>query len=160
MSVTRFPSTSKTETTERNRARHVGRLSYPRSMGRIFGQFIGMLLLVAVPLAAPAQASPEDPYGDDYVAIAINPITGESAYGMSGTQEHAIEITMTMCQAKGPCLVAQAMHHGCVGIAFDPVSRVWASGRGVDELSAATEASVKLPDPVSDQARSGGYCSS
>jgi hypothetical protein len=41
-------STSKTETTEGNRARHVGPRSYPRSLGRILAQLIGTLLLVGI----------------------------------------------------------------------------------------------------------------
>lgn len=101
----------------------------------------------AIASSAPAAATPDDPYGEDWVAIAVAPAIDQALwYGRSGTSEHATQIAMDGCNqiSQGnPCYVASAIQYGCVVVSVNPQTRSWAGGRGPNEDSAMNDAAAK-----------------
>jgi hypothetical protein len=98
------------------------------------------------PTTAVAHASPEDPYGDDYIAVAVSPATGGGGYGASGTMDDATHIALLQCHeyTGSECVIATAIHHGCVSLATN-IDGQWRGGRGPDEAAARADAIVGLP---------------
>ena len=114
---------------------------------------------LTIALAPAANASPEDPHGDDYVAIAISPSTLVGAYGSDGTAEGADNIALSECaqSGAGDCIIAQATRYGCVAYVFKTDTHQWAGGRGPDADAAVADAQARLP--IAD-GQPGAHCSS
>ncbi|WP_328360994.1 DUF4189 domain-containing protein [Mycobacterium sp. NBC_00419] len=101
-----------------------------------------MMWSVAPPFA---HASPEDPYGNDWVAMAVAPTAPGTpmSYGLAGTQEEAVGIAMDLCtkgSAGHPCYVVSTIEYGCVAAAINERTGAFTGGRGPDETSAIQEA--------------------
>ena len=121
--------------------------------------FLVIPLLAGLTFSAVANATPENPYGDDYVALAINPETGSVSFGTSGTPDGAASIAMVQCNGHGgPCVIAQAMQYGCVAVAWDPVGSHWAGGQGSAPDVAAAVALTNLGS-ISPDGQVLGHCS-
>lgn len=127
-------------------------------------RILATLAVCALIVAAPAAwATPDDPHGDDWVAIAHSPgspIPG--GYGGSGTPEGAAQIALTECQTGspvGPCMVIVTIEYGCVAVAINTKNGQWAGGRGADMAAANEDAAAKLPPFQYGDVRSGGKCS-
>lgn len=103
-----------------------------------------------LPVAAlPAQDSSQliATGGDDqYVALAISPVTAQIGWGTAGTQGRADEIANAECVAASGagCQVAAEMHNGCVAIVL--TSSSFQGGNGVTSAEAVMAASSRLPD--------------
>jgi hypothetical protein len=50
--------------------------------------------VVSAPISA---ASPEDPYGEDWVAVALSPEAGIGTYGAAGNPDQATQIALDEC---------------------------------------------------------------
>lgn len=79
---------------------------------------------------------------DEFVALAIWPVTGIGGYGTAGTKDRAIQIALAECQAAtgGVCQVAAGMHNGCAAYAIDPSAPAWHGGSGTDPTSVGADA--------------------
>ncbi|WP_328360986.1 DUF4189 domain-containing protein [Mycobacterium sp. NBC_00419] len=111
-----------------------------------------MMWNVATPVA---HASPEDPYGNDWVALAIAPFAPgtPTKFGIAGTQDEAVRIAMDFCN-KGssgyPCYVGSTTEYGCVAVVINHRSGSFSGGRGPDLNSAIQDAAngtATDPDP-------------
>ncbi len=120
-------------------------------MHRIAAAKIGVLASAAMmwSVATPAaHASPEDPYGNDWVALAVAPFAPGMPvkYGIAGTQDEAVRIAMDFCgEASGgqPCYVASTTQYGCVAVGLNLRSRSFTGGLGPDEAAAMQDAANK-----------------
>lgn len=124
-------------------------------MGRLLVALAVMGALAGAPVAA---ATPEDPYGEDWVAIALAPADGGGGYGASGTPDDAVKIALDECSHHGKCVVASAIEYGCVAFVLDTQNH-WAGGRGPDKDAAMNDAVGKLPDPSAAGMTGGSACS-
>ncbi len=116
------------------------------------------LLSAGLALPAVADATPEDPYGDDYVALSVNPQTGRMFFGTSGTSDGAANIAMAQCNSLGgPCVIAGGIQYGCVAVAWNPDGS-WAGGQGNARDVASAIALSKLGG-LGPGGRVGGHCS-
>lgn len=123
-------------------------------------KFTLALLATAIVLAPTAAASPEDPDGEDWVAIAVAPEASKMTYGSAGSRERAVEIAMDECVSRSDgtrCVMATAIHYGCVAAALDPQTGSWAGGRGDTQEAATADALSKLSADASPVG--GGHCS-
>ncbi len=117
-------------------------------MHRIAAAKIGVLASAAMMWSAvtpAAHASPEDPYGYDWVALAVAP----SAPGMpvkwsrAGTQDEAVRQVMDFCNKDSgghPCYIASVTEYGCVAADLNHRSGAFVGGRGPDRDSAMQDA--------------------
>jgi Domain of unknown function (DUF4189) len=109
------------------------------------------LAAAALLLAPVVNASPEDPHGDDYAAVALSPSVGIGGYGSDGTADGAARIALSECargSGAGDCVVTSAIHHGCVLYVISEDGQQWAGGRGPDPAAALADAQSKLPVSV------------
>lgn len=119
--------------------------------------------IVAPSTVQSAWASPEDPYGSDWIAIAISPENRNGGYGGGGMPEEAIRIAMDECVIRSNgnrCVFVTAQQYGCVAFGIDHRTNSWAGGRGPTEEAALQEVALTLPpdfDP--QQVSSGTACS-
>lgn len=111
-------------------------------------------------LTAPtASATPDDPYGDDWVAMAVSPAGGDGGYGASGTQDGAVQIALSECgQHSSGCVIVSSIEYGCVAFARDGKTH-WAGGRGPDKDAAVNDAAAKLPGYNPATLTGGSACS-
>ncbi|BBZ77756.1 hypothetical protein MANY_30930 [Mycolicibacterium anyangense] len=118
-------------------------------MNRIAAAKFGALAaVVTIWSVAPtfARASPEDPYGEDWVALVVAPFAPEPSikYGMAGTQDEAVRIAMDLCNrenaGKYPCYVGSTTEYGCAAVAINQRTGGFTGGRGPDEASALQDA--------------------
>lgn len=122
-----------------------------------------LLLAIALQCAAPGHASPEDPYADDWVAMAYSPTTGSGGWGTSGTDLGANSIALSECTKNGgasDCVLTATTHLGCVAYATTAAG-IWVSGQGPDEGGAIQDAAnVASARPDADSFTLGGvHCS-
>lgn len=117
-------------------------------MHRIAAARFGVLASAAMvwSVAAPvAHGSPEDPYGDDWVALAVAPFAPGMpvTLGSAGTQDEAVRIAKDLCNAGSgghPCYVASTIQYGCVAVDLNHRSRSFVGGRGPDRETAMQDA--------------------
>lgn len=118
---------------------------------------------VAVSWCGTAQASPEDPYGSDWVAVAVAPtVSGSASYGGGGNPDDAIKIAMDECGARSAgarCVLAEVMEYGCVAEVVNNKTQAWAGGRGPTVEAATADASTQLPPFELGDVTGGGWCS-
>lgn len=104
----------------------------------------GILIAAALALllAIPASATPEDPFADDYVALAYSPTEGVGGWGTSGTEDGAQSIAMDHCQHAGgtACMFAGSNEYGCVAYVTNPATGHWTGGSGPDPVAAVADA--------------------
>lgn len=118
----------------------------------------------ALVFAATAQASPENPYADDWVALAYSPSTNQGGWGTSGTDLGANSIALAQCgQNSGnaiDCVLTATTHVGCVAYAAGPAG-AWVGGQGPDEGGAIQDAANQaLARPDASAYNLGGvHCS-
>lgn len=127
------------------------------------GEFIigAASLIVAAALSpAVASATPENPHGDDFIAVAVSPSVLEAAsYGGSGTQQGAITIALDGCKTRSqgqPCYVASVIQYGCVSFLVHPPTQAWSGGKGPDPDAATLDAARKLPADLNPAEIVGG----
>lgn len=91
-----------------------------------------VLITMALLCAVPAHASPEDPDGNDWVAIAVAPANGVATYGGGGTHDEAIRIAMDECHQRtsGRCEMAKVLEYGCAAYTWNIHTQSWAGGAG------------------------------
>ncbi len=104
-----------------------------------------MVWSVATPVA---HASPEDPYGEDWVALAVAPFAPEMlvTWGTAGTQDEAVRIAMDFCNQRSgghPCYVGATTEYGCVAVDLNHRSRSFTNGQGPNEAAAMQDAANK-----------------
>jgi hypothetical protein len=104
---------------------------------------------VTVTAPPPAAVAPtQDADDDQYVAVAISPVTRWSGYGTAGTIERARTIALNECKIHGGneslCSVAESAHYGCVAVAID-ASGSFKGAKGPDPDSARQAALASLP---------------
>lgn len=113
--------------------------------------------------AVPSAASPEDPFGEDWVAIALAPETGNViTYGSAGSSDEATGIAMSECTQRSAghkCRIATAIEYGCAAGAINVKTFAWSGGRGPDLDSAVADAMSKLPPFDPGDVAAGGHCS-
>jgi hypothetical protein len=112
--------------------------------------------------AAPAVATPDDPYGEDWVAMAISPEAHIGTYGAAGSADVATQIAMDECAQRSNgarCLIATATQYGCVAYGIDIRTNAWAGGRGPDEDAALRDVATKLPAFTEGDVVGGPACS-
>lgn len=128
--------------------------------GKTLAGVLAATYVIAAPIAA---GTPEDPFGDDWVAIALSPENRNGGYGSSGTPEHAVQIAMDECAARSNgtrCVLGSAIQYGCVAYGIDHRTNAWAGGRGPNEDAAMQEVAAKLPPGfVPDETSGGAACS-
>lgn len=83
--------------------------------------------------------------GDDYVALAISPLTSIVGWGTAESQLRADAIAISECaKASGDvCQLAAEMHNGCVAIAVNPT--MFHGGYGPTTAEAIMSAGAGLP---------------
>lgn len=127
------------------------------------GKLLCSAILAIGFVAAPAaSASPEDPYGDDWVAIAISPQHPPGGYGAAGNPDQASQIAMDECTQRSagtPCYVADVIEYGCVSAVINNKTGGWAGGRGPNQDAANMDAASKLPPYTTGDVTGGGACS-
>ncbi|QEM43567.1 DUF3761 domain-containing protein [Mycolicibacterium grossiae] len=102
------------------------------------------LPVAALPAQDPSQLIATG--GDDqYVALAISPVTAQIGWGTANTQGRADGIANAECVAASGagCQVAAEMHNGCVAIVL--TSSSFQGGNGVTSAEAVMAASSRLP---------------
>jgi len=97
--------------------------------------------------AAPPSSNAPTPLvtagGDDqFVAIAVSPLTGKAGWGTGGSEGEATQKALAVCAAAtgDVCQMAGGMHHGCAAYAIDPHTNRWNGGAGDDPASAGADA--------------------
>jgi hypothetical protein len=121
--------------------------------------FLGVAAAAALLSAAPASATPEDPYGEDWVAIAVAPEAHIGTYGAAGSAEAATQIAMDECRQRSNgarCQIATATQYGCVAFGIDVRTNTWAGGRGPNEDAALSDVITKLPPDFAEGDVVGG----
>ncbi|MBI3226496.1 MAG: DUF3761 domain-containing protein [Mycolicibacterium cosmeticum] len=100
---------------------------------------------IAVPTASPSQLIATGG-NDEYVALAISPVTAQVGWGTAGSQGRADEIAVSECAAASNslCKVAAEMHNGCAAIVIG--SGMFFGGYGVTTAEAVLSASSNLPN--------------
>jgi hypothetical protein len=80
--------------------------------------------------------------GNDYVALAVSPITGDGGWGNGATRNEAERIAVAQCVASSNsvCDVLASTHNGCAARAVDTVSGVYNGGIGANPDSASADA--------------------
>jgi hypothetical protein len=120
------------------------------------------LIAAGILLAASAAASPEDPYGEDWIAMAVSPSTGNAGYGGGGNADEAVRIALNECRDHtngGRCEVASVIEYGCVAYAWNVHTQSWTGGRGPDKDSATADAAGKLMPYMQGDVRGNAICS-
>ena len=128
----------------------------------IRGNLTGTLFVAALRFAAPAAASPEDPFGEDWVAIAIAPKNGVATYGGAGNPDRATQIAVDECNQRATghrCTIVTSMQYGCVAYALNTDTQSWAGGRGPDPDAAVADATTKMPPFNLGDVIAGSQCS-
>ncbi|MCX2931343.1 DUF4189 domain-containing protein [Mycobacterium sp. CVI_P3] len=112
--------------------------------------------------ATTAQASPEDPFGEDWIALAISPEAGIGTYGAAGNPDQATQIALDECNQRSNgrrCVLATATQYGCVAYTLNTVTQAWAGGRGPNLDAAILDARSKMPSFGENEVVAGGQCS-
>lgn len=118
------------------------------------------LATTAVALAAVVTASPEDPYADDWVALAVSFSKDAGAYGTAGNADLASQIAMTECGKKASdCMVTAVLQYGCVFFAHNTKTGEVATGRGPDPETASNDATSKMQPFELGDVTGGPKCS-
>lgn len=97
----------------------------------------------ATPVTDPSQLIATG--GDDqFVALAISPLTAQIGWGTAGTQPRADDIALSECAlaSSSECKIAAEMHNGCVAIAIG--SGMFMGGFGTTSAEAILNASSQL----------------
>lgn len=130
--------------------------------GNLAAATSGFALVLCVLCPGVAHASPEDPFGDDWVAIAVSPQAGIGTYGSAGNPDRATQIAMDECNQRANgrrCVVATAIEYGCVAFALNIHTQAWAGGRGPNPEAAMADATAHLPPFQLGDVTGGPQCS-
>lgn len=79
---------------------------------------------------------------NQFVAIAVSPLTGKSGWDIGGSEDEATQKALAACAAAtgDVCQMAGGMHNGCAAYAIDPLTSRWHGGAGNDPASAGADA--------------------
>lgn len=96
--------------------------------------------------AAPAASPPSTGGDNEFVAIAVSPLTGKSGWATGGSEGAATQKALANCAAitGDVCKMAGGMHNGCAAYAIDPQTSQWHGGAGDDPASAGADAVSRL----------------